>query len=184
MTAKEIYIKYFLTDLKRKVFDEVYEEIETNQNQSSIDIDLLVHKKITDVNTKPVISSFTFTCNGTVVATPFITASMVNQSTNNITSDISDDIKKYIYSDSQAGQELCRIVSDQVDRYIKQQLNNDIPNTIETLMCLIEVEEMCINASRCSIKDIINTRYSELDETDQFTITLATGYKNEHNDSR
>jgi hypothetical protein len=43
-------------------------------------------------------------------------------------------------------------------------------------MCLIEVEDICIKTSRSSIKDIINTRYSELDETDQFTVTLATGY--------
>ncbi|UAL42864.1 hypothetical protein K8B83_18915 [Shewanella inventionis] len=181
MEALMLYKKYFCTDLKRKVLDALYKEMQKYENKYDIDIELLVSQiiqKLTDPNTKS--NACYFTSNSDKATTPFITSCMVKQSTNNITQSITADmnyeIKKDIYSDSQAGQNLNKIVSEKVDIYNKRLLNNDMPNTLDTLMCLIEVEDICIKTSRSSIKDIINTRYSELDETDQFTVTLATGY--------
>jgi hypothetical protein len=156
ITADDIYKKYFLTSLKRKVFDEVYEAIQNNQ---SVDTKSLVEQSIQKHSTQ---SNHSSVNTGYGLNRVFITASM---------------LKKATFEDTQAGQDLNRIVSEKVDSYNKQLLNNDISNTLDTLMCLIEVEDICIKTSRSSIKDIINTRYSDLDETDQFTVTLATGYQ-------
>uniref|UniRef100_UPI004048139F hypothetical protein n=1 Tax=Shewanella sp. TaxID=50422 RepID=UPI004048139F len=155
MTADEIYKKYFYSTLKNKVFDEVYEAM---QNNSSVDTELLVEQSIQKHSIQP-----SYATNGTsIIARPSITASMMEKSS---------------FSNSQAGQDLIKIVSEKVNSYNKHQLNSNISNTVETLICLIEVDEMCINAYRPSIKDIINERYNKLDETDQFTITLTTGYR-------
>ncbi len=65
----------------------------------------------------------------------------------------------------------------QTQKHKVKHLLESIPNTIESFVSLIEIDALCVSYNRLGIKDIINTKYSELDETDQFTVTLATGYR-------
>uniref|UniRef100_UPI004047FA3A hypothetical protein n=1 Tax=Shewanella sp. TaxID=50422 RepID=UPI004047FA3A len=182
MTADDIFDKYFNQDLINLVGINVLDGLHVTYTPTS-DIDFTARLsvdviKVTD-SIKRSIDQLSY-----YTTTKFIDLPRLANTVSHL-------LTTLLYNNNPSCGALCFTLRDYISLYATEysvkQIDNDIPNTVETWLCLFEVFDLfnqipfslfTNNVVDC-MKKLINTRYNDLDETDQFTVTLATGYKYE-----